>query len=189
MYHHNDPANNFAIASDNNWMCLKNDGWIRSHSLTQNLHHFCGRENEKDRNYFIFYAFFHWECSSRRLNQMLSNEFIMQTGARARVQPNEKNVPSSLFMFVVWCGALHKRGLKIDASKSTTTSWLAGCVAFSLYISLILLFFYILYFLFRMWMVACMRIIRLRVRSIYGKGSYQIHRRQRFDKMKTSMGE
>lgn len=58
VYHHNDQANNFQITSDNNWMCLKNDGWIHSCSLTQNLCIFVGeRERESERNYSIFYGF------------------------------------------------------------------------------------------------------------------------------------
>lgn len=55
---HNDQANNFAIASDNNWMCLKNDGWIHSCSLTQNLHQFCRRKSKKHREIISFFMVF-----------------------------------------------------------------------------------------------------------------------------------
>lgn len=109
----------------------------------------------------------------------------MQTGERARARPpewREKNVLSSLFMFVVWCGALYKR--EVWKYTPLNRQQRAGCGFFrSIFLSFC--FFFAFSVLFRIWMVACMRCIRLRVRSIYGKGSYQIH--SRFDKIKTSI--
>lgn len=131
------------------------------------------------------------ESSSRRLNQMLlSNEFIMQTGARPTEWRKNNNAPSSLFMFVVWCGALYKRGLKIDAAKSTTTNWLGVFFLLALHFShfaLSLLSFYIL-FLFRMWMVACMREYSLACAFNLWQRIIS-NTRRRFDKIKTSIAK